>query len=297
MEYRGIMDKMWNPHWLQIHEARAFVARQRKDGSVYIRVDVFLAELLIKALHGALRGVVVLAKVTEHDVLDAWMVNISQKASRLHIAQMSEGTGDTLFQNIGIRAFFQHFHIVVRLDDEVVRLADLLLHHLIQHADVCGNGQSAAFVCKMIAHRPTAIVHHRESLDGNAEQLERLHGFDFMEQSGVEMFCGLAFNESLQAVGMRINRYGTVFGESLQPQHMVDVVVSNQYGLDLAERYVVLGQQIQDLLCTDAHIHQNALVLLAHIIAIAAAARGKTAKNEGRKTGKEIHLIQIWPQK
>ena len=53
---------------------------------------------------------------------------------------------------------------------------------------------------------------------------------------------------------------------------MVDVVVSNQYGLDLAERYVVLGQQIQDLFCTDAHIHQNALVLLAHIIAIAAAA-------------------------
>jgi hypothetical protein len=78
---------------------------------------------------------------------------------------------------------------------------------------------------------------------------------------------------------------------------MVDVVVSNQYGLDLAKRYVVLCQQIQDLLCANANIHQNALVLLAHIIAIAAAARGKTAKYEGRKTGKEIHLIQIWPQK
>ena len=48
---------------LQIHKTRAFVARQGEDGGVHIGVDMLLVELLIQALHGALRRVVVLAEM------------------------------------------------------------------------------------------------------------------------------------------------------------------------------------------------------------------------------------------
>ena len=65
LTYRG---KMWN---LQIHEARAFVARQGENRGVHIWVDMPLAELLIEALHGAFGRVVVLAEVTQHDVFHA----------------------------------------------------------------------------------------------------------------------------------------------------------------------------------------------------------------------------------
>ena len=282
MERCGIMVKMWNPQRLQIHETCAFVARQGEDGGVHIRMDVFLAELLIEALHGALGRIVVLAKMTEHNIFDARMVYFGQEASRLHIAQMSERTGDTLFQNIGIGAFFQHFHIVIGFNDEVVRLADLLLHHLIQHTDICGDSQSTAFILKMIAHRSTAIVHHRESLDDNIEQLKRLHGFDFVEQRSVELFGSLALNESLQAVSMSVNRYGIVFGESLQTQHVVNVVVCDKDGLDVLSRQILLQQLLLELFRGNAYINENTLILPAHIVAIAAAARGKAAKHERR---------------
>lgn len=53
---------------LQIHKARALVARQREDGGIHIRMDMLLAELLIQALHGSFRCVIVLTEVAEHDV-------------------------------------------------------------------------------------------------------------------------------------------------------------------------------------------------------------------------------------
>ena len=282
---------------LQIHKSRAFVARQRENRGVCVEPDALFLELLIEALHGALRRVVVLAEVAKHDVFHARMVDFGHETRRFFIAQMPEWTRDALFQDVRIRAFFQHFHIVVRLNDKVVGTANLLLHHLVKHSNISGDGQCTAFVIKMIAYSTSAIVHDGERLNGDAANLERLQRLYFAEQLRIDFLRRLALRNALQAIRVRVNRDGRQFCQVFKPQHMVDVVVSNQYGLDLAERYVVLCQQIQDLLCTDAHIHQNALVLLAHIIAIAAAARGKTAKNEGRKTGKEIHLIQIWPQK
>ncbi len=79
MEKRGIVVLLWNPQRLQIHETSAFVARQGEDGSVDIWADVFLAELLIEALHGAFGRIVVLAEMTEHNMLDARMVDFRQE--------------------------------------------------------------------------------------------------------------------------------------------------------------------------------------------------------------------------
>lgn len=51
---------------------------------------------------------------------------------------------------------------------------------------------------------------------------------------------------------------------------MVDMIVGNQDGLYVAQRNIVFGQHLHDLLRIDAHVHENAFVLLAHIITIAA---------------------------
>lgn len=88
-----------------------------------------------------------------------------------------------------------------------------------------------------------------------------------------------------------------VFGQNLKAFHVVDMVVRDEDGLDVGDTHVVFPQPSQDLLRADACIHQNAFILLAHIVAIAAAARGKAAKDEGGKAGEKIHLIQIWAQK
>ena len=88
---------------------------------------------------------------------------------------------------------------------------------------------------------------------------------------------------------MGINRYGTGFCQGFQTQNVVDVVVGDENGLDVVQREVLLHQFFLDLSCADAHIDEQTLILPAHKVAIAAAARGKTAKNEGRKARKEVH--------
>ena len=82
---------------LQIYKTRAFVARQGENRGVHVGLYMPLAELLVEALHGALRCVVVLAEVAQHDVLDPGMVHLGKESGRLDVAQMSERPGDPLF--------------------------------------------------------------------------------------------------------------------------------------------------------------------------------------------------------
>ena len=70
---------------------------------------------------------------------------------------------------------------------------------------------------------------------------------------------------------------------------MVNMIMGDEDGFDVANAQVVLPQASNDLLRSDAHIHQKAFVLLAHIIAVAATATGKAAKDERRKAGEKIH--------
>ena len=93
------------------------------------------------------------------------------------------------------------------------------------------------------------------------------------------------------------NWYGEIVCQHLHAFHMVNMVVCDQYGFDVGWRQVVLGQTFHNLLCRNAHINQNALILLTHIIAIAATTRGKAAKDKGGKAGKEIHTERFWAQK
>ena len=87
---------------LQIHKTCALVARQGEDGGVHIGTDMLFVELLIQALHGSLRGVVVLAEVAQHDVFHARMIDLSHKSRRLLIAQMAKRPCDALLQNVRI---------------------------------------------------------------------------------------------------------------------------------------------------------------------------------------------------
>ena len=74
-----LSDKRGKVRNLQVHKARAFVAWQRENRGVHIGSDMLFAELLIEALHGLLRRVVVLAEMTQHDVLHARMIYFGHK--------------------------------------------------------------------------------------------------------------------------------------------------------------------------------------------------------------------------
>ena len=78
---------------------------------------------------------------------------------------------------------------------------------------------------------------------------------------------------------------------------MVDMVVRDEDGTDATHRDVDFRQCLSDLKCVDPHIDKQALVLFPHIIAVAAASRGKAAEDKGRKTGKEVHFKSFWAQK
>lgn len=275
--------------YLKVHETRTLVTWQREDGGVHVGVHMLLAKLLIQALHGTFRSVVVLTEVAQHDVFHARMIHLGHKPSRLIVAQMSEWPRDALFQEIWIGAFLQHFHIVIGFNDEIVRAADLFSHYLVKHADVGGDGQCMFFIIKMITHRPSPIVHHGEGLYRDTTHLERLHGLYSAEKPCVNTLGGIAFNKSLQTIGMGIYGDGGGFAERLQTPHMVDMVMGDENGFDVADVQVVLCQPRNDLLRAGSRIDKHAFVLFAHIIAIAAAARGKAAKDERRKAGEKIH--------
>lgn len=173
------------------------MAWQRENRGVHIGSDMLFAELLIEALHGLLRCVVVLAEVTQHDIFHARMIYFGHKPRRFLVAQMAKGTRYALLQNIRIGAFLQHLHIVVRFDDEVVGLADLLLHHLVEHPDISGDSQSMSLKIKMIAHCSSPIVHHGERLNRDAANLKRLHRLNLMKQPYVNSFRGIALSQAL----------------------------------------------------------------------------------------------------
>lgn len=129
--------KVWRS---EVHEAGAFVAWQGKDRCVCVDADVFLAKMLIEALYGTLRRVVVFAQVAEHDVLDSGMIYFRDEPCRFFVAQVSKRPRNALFQDKGIAAFLEHLLVVVRLNDDIRRLFDLLLHHFVEHSDIGGNG-------------------------------------------------------------------------------------------------------------------------------------------------------------
>ena len=79
------------------------------------------------------------------------------------------------------------------------------------------------------------LVHDGGSLHRDATNLKRLHGLYLVEKTRIDVLRGLALNQTLQTVGMGINGNGVVFGQHLQAFHMVDVIVGDQYGLDVAD--------------------------------------------------------------
>ena len=210
-------------------------------------------------------------------------INLRYKPCRLLVAQMAERSCNALLQREGIAAFFEHFGVVVRLDDDVVGSTDVVFHHIVEHTDVGGYGKRMALEVKAISQCSSPIVHDGESLYRDAEQPEGLHGLDFMEKSVVGAFGCLALGEAKKAVGMGINRSRTVFRKLFQTQHMVDMVVRDEDGFHTFRPYVVPRQMLLDLLRADAHIDKQALVLLSNIIAVAAAPAGEAAKHERRK--------------
>lgn len=273
----------------QVHKTRAFVPWQGENRGVHIGMDALLSELLVKALHGSLWRVVVFAEVTQHNMLYFRTIHLHNETSRLLVAEVSERPCNALFQRKWITAFFEHFGVVVRLNDDVLSPPNLFLHHLVKHTDVGGNRQRMSFIIKMITHRPPSIVHDRESLNRDAEQRKGLHWLNFMEKRWIGVFGGPAFQKPLKAVGMGVNRYGTAFCQVFQAQHMVDMVMRDEDGLNVLQRDVVFEQILLDLSRRDAHIHQDTFVLTANVIAVAATPRSEAAKHERRKAGKEVH--------
>lgn len=138
------------------------------------------------------------------------------------------------------------------------------------------------FIIKVIAYRSTAVMHDRECLNGDATDLEGLHRLNFVEQSRIHMVGDLALNNALQTIRMGIDRDGEVLCKRLHAFHVVDMVVSDKDGLNASRRQVILCQALHNLLRRNAYVNQDAFILLAHIIAIAAATRGKAAKHKGR---------------
>ena len=174
----------------KIDETRALVARQGENGCVHIGVDMLFAELLVEALHGALRRIVVFAQVAQHDILNHRVIHLGQKTRRFHVAQMPERPCYSLFKQIGIRAFFKHLHVVVRLDDDIVGTSDLFLHHIVEHPDVGGNSQCMPLEIKMIAHCSSPIVHHGERFDLDAANLEWHSRLHLVEKNRIHLILG-----------------------------------------------------------------------------------------------------------
>ena len=221
--------KMWS---LKIDKTRGFVPGQWEYGCAWVEVNMLCFQLLVKTLQSQLWRVVVLAQVTQHDVFNERMVDLCDKPGRFHIAKMSERPRDALLQNKGVRALLQHFHVIVRLDDDILRLTDLVLHHLVQHPDICGNRQRMTLIFKIITHGATPVMHHGKRLDVDATDLEILHRFYLMKQRRIHELRGASFPDSLKAVGMGVNRNGPLFCKRLKAFHMVDMVVGDQNRLD-----------------------------------------------------------------
>ena len=91
VEITKTLPKLWKTGESQIHKTRTLVARQGENGGMRIGADMVVAELLVKALHDAIRRVVVLAEVAEHDVFQAGMIYLGYETGHFLIAQMSEG--------------------------------------------------------------------------------------------------------------------------------------------------------------------------------------------------------------
>ena len=96
LDYRG---KVGN---LQIHKARAFVARQGEDGGVHVGVHMLLPELVIKALHGTLRGVVVFAQMAEENIGQPRMHEIPDRIGAFLVREMTVSAADAVLQFHGI---------------------------------------------------------------------------------------------------------------------------------------------------------------------------------------------------
>ena len=83
---------LWKNVELQTDNSCAFMPWKRENRCVYIECDTLHTKVFIETLHGHFRRIVVFAEMAQHNVFDAWMVNLCNEPRRLGIAQMAERT-------------------------------------------------------------------------------------------------------------------------------------------------------------------------------------------------------------
>lgn len=88
VEILNLHRMLWKNVELQTNNPSAFVPWKRENRGVYIERDVFHAEMPVEALQSHFRRIVVLAEMTQHNVLNARMIDFGDESCRLCITEM-----------------------------------------------------------------------------------------------------------------------------------------------------------------------------------------------------------------
>lgn len=195
------------------------------------------------------------------------------------VAEMAKVRAYAFLERIWVRTIFEHCLIVVSLNDQVVRLCDVLSSLFADVAEVGSEDEFLVVVSESESYAVGGIMRNWESLDVEVLDLDMLALF-------VEMAASVDFlSDAVVAVDAVAHLLGDIdrnvehFAEDSDGFDVVGVVVSDENTPDVAEFDVVEFEFPLDGAHRDSGIDEEAVLARAEVVAVAAATAAHAEEN------------------
>ena len=187
--------------------------------------------------------VVFLAQMAQPNVLQPFRGVIDQRLRTIRIRKMSVWTHNPHFQMRRISSSLQHFRVVVRLDDEVVRLPDHLPHFFGNVADIGHQTKDNSLALNPKTDVLNAVVRHgkRHNVErAKRERNARLEAAHVSRRNLVAHTIIIIDSrvDTLRRKNVQV-RFHTVFPDRF---HVVGVVVGDEHVLHQRRRNAIFAK-------------------------------------------------------
>ena len=97
------------------------------------------------------------------------------------VGEVARARKYTLLNDPGIRPHFQHFEIVIRLQNQAIAFAQMHFHEFRHVTEICANGHLRAIGAKREANRIDGVMRNREGIHINITDSKALPGLNRLD--------------------------------------------------------------------------------------------------------------------
>ena len=225
------------------------------------------------------RMVVVGAEVAEDEGDGGGVERFADVVAGDVVGQMAVAAHDALLDGPGVRADFEHFEVVIGLEQEEVGAAEMIANGFGEVAEVGGDADAEAFGAEAEADGVGGVVGDGEGGDGDVADGEGLAGLE-----GFELRGEVAPGDAGRGEAGQVDGDAEEASESDEAADVVGVFVGDEDGVERGGVFADGGEAVEDFAAAKAGVDEQA-----------GAAGGEEGRVAGTGAGKYAELDDAEP--